>query len=361
MANYIKIFAVGDIFLKSNKNPLKYVVKFFKNEDILFGNLETVLSNDGVSAEKAVSFSTSPENIKWLLQAGFDVVSVANNHTFDMGTIGLLSTLKTLNNNNILSIGAGTDEYSDSCIIERNDIKIGGLAYCNGGYQSLKHPIWVNSLDYNKILHDVAAIKKQCDILVVSLHWGIEKVFYPSPDQIKLAHNLIDSGVNIILGHHPHVLQAFEEYHGGFIAYSLGNFQLEFNPNECQEPNKRTNQSVILELNINKDGYQSYNLIPVWLDKNFAPRPATEKQAQEILGFVENISRPVIKGSINRKWWFEQIGGEYISGNMKSWVIRIRRYGIIHFLNCIKWLLSPFVIQCYLGVIRQKVKKLKSD
>lgn len=364
MTNSIKLIAVGDIFLKpiADQNPFEKVNTLFKKKDILFGNLETALSEEGVPTEKAVSFHTSPENAKWLSQAGFDVVSVANNHTLDLGTTGLLNTLKTLNKNNILSIGAGTDIYSDSCIIERNNLKIAFLAYCEGGYQSPKNPIWINKLDYNKILRDVNILKRECDIIIVSLHWGIEKVFYPSIEQIKLAHNLIDNGVNIILGHHPHVLQAFEEYNGGFIAYSLGNFQLEFDPGECNGlNNKRTNQSVILELIVGKDGYQSYNLIPVLLDKNYYPQPADGKQAQEILGFIQNISVPIINGKITRNWWFEQIAEEYLSGNMQSCIIRIKRYGIIHFLQCIKWLMSPFVLQCYLGVIRQKVKKLKGD
>ena len=340
MINSIKIIAVGDTFLKpiADRNPFEKVDKLFKEKYILFGNLETTLSEEGVPAQKAVSFHTSPENVKWLLQAGFDVVSVANNHTLDLGTTGLLNTLRTLNKNNILAIGAGTDEYSDSCIIERNNIKVGFLAYYEGGYQSPNNPAWINKLDYNKILSDVITLKEQCDIIIVSLHWGMEKVFYPSPNQIKLAYNLIDNGVNIILGHHPHVLQAFEEYNGGFIAYSLGNFHLQFNPEECMGPNnKRTNQSVVLKLNVNKDGYQSYNLIPVVLDENYYPLPASEEQAQEILSFIKNINIPVINGEITRDWWFEQIAEEYLSGNMQSWIIRIRRYGFIHFLQCIKW------------------------
>lgn len=352
------------MFLKpiADKNPFEKVNKHFKEKDILFGNLETALSEVGVPVEKAVSFHTSPENVKWLSQAGFDVVSVANNHTLDLGTRGLLNTLETLNKNNISPIGAGADEYQDSCIIERNNIKIGFLAYYEGGYKNQEAPIWINKLDYNDILRDVNVLKKECDIIIVSLHWGIEKVFYPSPDQIKLAHNLIDNGVNVIFGHHPHVLQAFEEYNGGFIAYSLGNFQLQFNPEECKgQNNKRTNQSVILELIIEKGGYKSHKLTPVLLDKDCTPRSITGKQAQEMLSFIQSISQPIVSGNINRSWWFKQIAGEYLSGNMQSWIIRIKRYGIIHFLQCIKWLMSPFVLQCYLGIIRRKVKKLKGD
>ena len=96
----------------------------------------------------------------------------------------------------------------------------------------------------------------------MSLHWGIEKAFYPSPKQVALAHKLIDSGATIILGHHPHVIQGIENYKSGLIAYSLGNFQFAFDPKECSnENNKRTNQSFILKVRINKQEIESYDIV----------------------------------------------------------------------------------------------------
>ena len=348
----LKLIAVGDICLKTKNNipPFENVKKAFRDKDILFGNLETVLSNRGKEVEKAISLHASPDKVKYLKAAGFDILNVANNHIMDLGWEGFNDTLEVLNRNNLKFIGAGNQKFNNSyALVERKGIKLGFLGYYSGGFGDIKKGVFINRIN-DDIYRDIKNLKLKCDVVIVSLHWGIENVFYPSPKQIKLARNLIDAGSSLILGHHPHVVQGIERYKNGLIVYSLGNFQFIAD-------RKKNRSSVILTAKINKNGIEDYNIIPVKIDENFIPCVMNNQDTQEMLSFIDKISLPIIEERLNEKRWFEEISREHLVGNMKSWIVRIKKYGIKHLLQCIKWLISPFTVKCYLGLLRQRLRK----
>lgn len=350
-----KLLAVGDISLrtKSDSHPFEKVKKVFKDKNILFGNLETVLSNRGKVAEKAVVLFTSPDKVVRLKDAGFDILNIANNHIMDLGVEGVNETLDVLNQNNLRFIGCSNRKFNQSgAVIKVNNIKLGFLAYYGGGFNNPQNDIRINGIDEENIIKEIRSLKPECDAIILSLHWGTENIFYPSPKQIALAHKLIDSGATIILGHHPHVIQGIERYKNGLIAYSLGNFQ--FNHSISYSPN---NQSFIFTIELTKDGLEAYDVIPVKIDDDFVPYVPTEEEQEEIRRFITEISQHIINGTITWGWWFEQIAGEYLSGNMKSFVIRIKKYGVKHLLQCLLWLISPFCIKCYMGLIRKRINK----
>ena len=351
----VKLLAVGDISLqsRSDRYPFEKVKEIFKDKDILFGNLETVLSNRGKKVEKAVILKTTPDRVNWLKDAGFDVLNIANNHIMDLGVDGVNDTLDVLNQNNLNFIGCSNRKFKQTyAIINVNSTKIGFLAYYEGGFNKHQNGILINGMDEENIIKDIISLKPECDAIFLSLHWGIENVFYPSPKQIDLAHKLIDSGATIILGHHPHVIQGIERYKEGLIAYSLGNFQ--FDPSVSYSPN---NQSFMLSIELTKEGLENYDIIPVKIDENFVPYvPAGEEQG-EIRRFISEISQHINNGTITWQWWFEQIAGEYLSDNLKSFIVRIKRYGFKHFLQCGIWLISPFCLRCYAGIISQIAKR----
>jgi len=351
--NIIKLLAVGDISLKTknDKLPFENVKGIFKGKDILFGNLETVLSNQGKETEKAVSLHATSDKASQLKDAGFDILNVANNHIMDLGIEGFNETLKTLIKNNINFIGARNTPEQNYIILEKQGIKLGFLGYSDSGFILPQKNIWVNKLEIKDIIRDIESMKHKCNFIIVSLHWGIENVFYPSPKQIDLAHKIIDGGATIILGHHPHVIQGIETYKNGLIAYSLGNFQ--FDPSVSYSPN---NQSFMLSIELTKDGVKAYDINPVKIGDEFIPYVPADEEQEEIRRFISEKSQHINNGSITQRWWFEQIAGVYLSGNMKSWIIRIKKYGIKHFLHCVRWLISPFVIKCYAGFLLKKLK-----
>lgn len=211
--------------------------------------------------------------------------------------------------------------------------------------------MWINKLELKTIIKDIEFIKQKCDFIIVSLHWGIENVFYPSPRQIEFAHELIGAGAAIILGYHPHVIKGIERYKHGLIVYSLGNFQFE--PSVSKSPN---NQSFIISIELTKEGLEDYEIIPILVNEDFVSVLAKRSDRKNILDFINIISQPLMRGEITESMWFKEIANMYLSGNIKSWIIRIKKYGIKHFLQCIRWLISPFVIRCYIGFLSKKFK-----
>lgn len=349
----VKLLAVGDIYLqtRNGKHPFEGVKQIFKDKDILFGNLETVLSNYGRKTEKAVSLHTSPEKVFYLTDARFDILNIANNHMMDLGLEGFNETLEVLNRNNLKFVGAGNQKFNQPYqIIDKRGIRFGFLGYWEGGFRDPKESVFINRINEENISADIRNLRLQCDFIIISLHWGIENVFYPSPQQIKLARHFIDSGATLILGHHSHAVQGLESYKNGLIAYSLGNFQFE-------AEKEKTRRSIILSVEISKNGIENYKAIPIRIDENFLPYPMDNKNELEMLAFIDTISDPIVKNMINERWWFEEISSEHLRGNMKSWIIRIKKYGIKHFIECIRWLISPFIIKCYFGLLRRSLRK----
>ena len=250
VAECVSLFAVGDMMLGGTAvptlNEFGYDYPFEKTADLLsaaditVGNLETALTYRGEPFEKKYTFRNSPEKVpKALKRAGFDLVSLANNHSMDYGVEGLQDTLLALNNVDLLSVGAGMNQAQarQSEIIESNGQKIGFLAY------SLTFPeeFWAEEgrpgTAFGHAAHvkkDVKNLKDLVDHVVVQFHWGREGTTELRDYQVVLGRGSIDAGASVVLGHHPHILQAIEQYKEGVIYYSLGNFSFGSFSNSVQ-------------------------------------------------------------------------------------------------------------------------------
>jgi len=252
-----KIIAVGDIALgneimmywkKNNETEIQSVFKYtqsiLKTGDFVFGNLEGVLSNNTIHSDlQKYALRSNPKFVEYLKNAGFNVLNVLNNHSYDHGTQALIDTVNAIMEIGIIPIGSnreGMCNPSELVPFEVNSLRIGILSFClNIG--TLKCPNI--KLSINQIENIIQKSRKSVDLLIVSLHWGYEYVSLPSAEQIDIAHRFVDAGANIILGHHPHVLQPIEKYKEGIVVYSLGNFV--FN-----QRYQITNYSTILEIEI---------------------------------------------------------------------------------------------------------------
>ena len=235
------LFFVGDMMLtrgvgasvKKNwdgdyNKPFENVQEL-KDADILFGNLEGPVSDVGNNVGSKYSFRMDPEILLAMKNAGFDIVSFANNHVGDWNVNAFKDTLARLYNNEILKTGAGINntEVQTPTIIEKNGIKFGFLGLSDVG------PAWMEAGDdkagillaTNPHLPEIIKnAKSESDILIVSIHWGDEYKTIHNRRQESLAKIIIDNGADIVIGHHPHVIQDIGEYKGKPIVYSLGNF-----------------------------------------------------------------------------------------------------------------------------------------
>ena len=355
----IRLLAVGDISLETNDRVDLFtdIQPVLNDKDILFGNLETTLSSRGTPAEKTTVLCACPGKAAQLREAGFDVLSVANNHIMDRGPEGAVETLEVLKRNGILAVGASSVGLTQGyAVIERNGVKCGFAGYTEGSFPHRGRDIQVNSIDQGRILADVDILKSQCAIVVISVHWGSENVLYPSPDQIRLARELIDAGATLVLGHHPHVIQGVERWKGGLIAYSLGSFQFDCTHVGLISPNAR--QSVVLSVTLRAGCVETFDIVPVRINKDNTPCLAEGHHKEEIVELVNRVSDPIKAGCVTKQWWLEQIAFYYLQGNMQAWILRIRRYGAKHLLACIRWLVSPFTVRCYIGLARRQAKRL---
>lgn len=357
----VKLLAVGDVCLQTRrgKDPFEMVKGVFKDDSILFGNLETVLSNRGKETERFVPLHVSPEKVVYLKNAGFDILNIANNHVMDMGPEGFDKTLQVLDQNNIAFVGGGNRKFGQSCaIVTKNNIRLGFLAYNKIQFPSkLENDQYVCNLDKDNVIRDINKIKTECDVIIISLHWGIENVFYPSPDQINLARNFVEEGASLILGHHPSVVQGIENYKSGLIVYSLGNFQ--FIDDAHKSIVEKTKETMILSVDIKKNGIKHYQTIPVKIDDDYIPSVMDSEASDKMLSFIDSISRPIINGKINEKWWFAEIAQGHLVSNISAWIFRIKKYGIKHAFMCFRWLISRFQVKCYTGLLRYNLRKYK--
>jgi len=357
----LKLIATGDVFLKSknNTNPLDGIKGMFGSYDIFFSNLETVLSFQGNPIEKRVFLHANPENANYLKNSSFNIVNLANNHIMDYGMLGLIDTLDYLDKKNIRHVGAGRDikEAIAPVIIEKDDLKIGFIGFTSVGINAEVGRHGCAPLNRGLILSALRGLRKKVDILVISIHWGVEYVFYPSPEQQKLARILIDNGADLIIGHHPHVIQGIEEYKGKLIVYSLGNCNFG---TEQDKDYKRVDIGMMLSIQFSKRGVENYELIPIKINSSYIPYLLAGDKKQEVLEFIEKISKP-LRDKIKANFWFEEASSVYLPSQIDSFFIRIKHYGIKHFCSFMRWLLTPFVFKMILGSIRKKAKDLKKN
>ena len=237
----ITLVAVGDIMMGGTAAPefrklgydyaYEQVRPWLTGADIALGNLEGPLTTRGeLLVEKKYRFRSPPEKVApALVNAGFDVLSLANNHSLDWGVTGMQDTREALRRHGLHSIGAGNNatEARAPVIIERQGIKLAFLAYT----LTFPEEFWATpgrpGTAFGHQAHiraDVQAARQQADIVVVSFHWGAEVKTTLRPYQPLLAHTAIDAGAALVVGHHPHILQGAERYKDGLIFYSLGNF-----------------------------------------------------------------------------------------------------------------------------------------
>ncbi|MDR3246836.1 MAG: CapA family protein [Prevotellaceae bacterium] len=240
----VSIIGTGDIMLGSNhpsdaklppndgKDLLTNVKTILKSADVTFGNLEGCFLNSGGTQKSCKSgcyyFRMPDRYVERLLDAGFDVINIANNHMGDFGQQGRTNTVKVLK-----AAGLAFAGLKDIC--ETSEFEINGVKYGFCGFAPNNGTVKINDLDYAKKI--VSALNKTCDIVIVSFHGGAEgpannrvtkktETFYGENrgNVHEFAHTVIDAGADVVFGHGPHVVRAAELYKDRFIIYSMGNF-----------------------------------------------------------------------------------------------------------------------------------------
>lgn len=296
----VKLAAVGDLMFDRTLGrvlrdgrldyPFAGVVEYLINTDVTVGNLETALGTGGEPAPKAYPFISPPETAESLARAGFDIVSLANNHALDYGTETLMEGIGLLRAAGVEPIGAGANaaEARRPYIIEVNGLRLAFLAYANVPVEARSFydvQIWDATEDtpgmawgtVERVVEDVSAVAPLVDHVIVVVHAGYEYVKGPSNEQYNISHAAIDAGATLYIGHHAHILQAIEQYQNGLIVYSLGNFA--FNIDGPPE-------TAIIHITLGQEGVLDWRLFPAMVTETGAPRMATAEETARILADV---------------------------------------------------------------------------
>jgi poly-gamma-glutamate capsule biosynthesis protein CapA/YwtB (metallophosphatase superfamily) len=279
----IKLAFVGDMMLDRGVKNFVYknffgnyeelfskVKEQLQSYDFLFANLEGPISNKGQDIGGLYSFRIEPLVIPILRGVGFDIFSLANNHTYNWGNLALTDTMKLLSSAGIEYIGAGFtgQEAYEGKVLNIKGINISFLAFSEfgaGGIMSSSTNPGLAVISEEDIIKSVSQAKNNSDLVVVSYHFGEEYVNVPNNYQRKYAELAIDYGADLIIGHHAHVIQTLEQYKNVYIIYSLGNFIFD------QYFSVETMQGGLLEVEIGSKSkkIEKVNLRKVFLNKYF--------------------------------------------------------------------------------------------
>ncbi len=291
----ITISAVGDVTIGSDENFgyrntfieevdkynndyfhfVEAVYPIFEQDDITIANLETTLTTAEKKANKKFRFKGEPDYVKILKEGSIEAVNIANNHIHDYLDKGFKDTVNTLENE-----GIGYFGYHDNYTTTKQGIHVGFLGY--EGWEASDKLM-------KQIKKDIESLKEQTDLIVISFHWGIERENYPYKDQLELAHYAVDQGADLVLGHHPHVLQGIEKYKEKFIVYSLGNFLFGGNKNPSDKDSLIFQQSFHFDSEGNLLPVEEIQLIPCSISSvswrnDYKPVPLEGEDKERVLG-----------------------------------------------------------------------------
>jgi poly-gamma-glutamate synthesis protein (capsule biosynthesis protein) len=298
----VTIEVVGDIMMArgvaasmgSNEfMPLRAVADELRSADLTIGNLESSLSQGGAPTQGSDSFGADPQVLTALRRAGFDILSLANNHVGDYGVHALEQTLDEFRGSGIKRVGAGSTTAAAyrPVITDVHGLRVGVIAFnsigespaatrADAGVAQLRMPPRTGPLnhdDLRRLVTGVERLSDRVDVVLVMPHWGEQYTSRPLPLQRRIAVRLADAGATAVLGGHPHWVQGLELHGKSLIAYSLGNFIFDM---DFSEP---TMQGLALQLTFWDDRLMAVTPRPLTIEPDFSARFVDNEKGQRIL------------------------------------------------------------------------------
>ena len=302
----VSLIAVGDISysrgverIVKKQNDINYpflkIGDYLKNADLVFGNLETPITEGREINDFEMIFRSNPLTEKALKLNNFSILSLANNHTPNFGEKGLKDTFFYLGKEGIKYVGAGENEKTayQPVYIEKKGIKFAFLAYNDFdvvplSYKATENYAGTAFMETEKMIEAVKKAKQKSDFVIVSMHSGNEYVNKPNSSQVNFAHSAIDAGADLVIGHHPHVVQILEKHKDKYIFYSLGNFIFDQQASE-------TRKGLMIKVYFTKDEITKISLLPIIMKNLAQPEIADINEAKKIL---QRLNFPTSKQNI---------------------------------------------------------------
>ena len=303
------LLVVGDIMMgrfvgvKINRsgNPthsFEFVNEYLSKPDITIAQLEAPISSGTSLTSEGMILVAQPETVAGLTKSGIDLVFLSSNHFGDALREGMEDNFQILEKNKIEYVGAARNEKDafSPKFIDKNGTKFGFISFVSimpdsyGAADDIAGTAWIDlnsETDLSRVETIISKTKADCDLLFVNFHWGTEYTPDPTPQQIQFARAAIDSGADLIIGTHPHVVQADEIYHGKYIAYSLGNFIMD------QMWSQETTEGVLLPIKVINKKIVNIDLVPTQIIDYSQVKIIGKKQGSSILDRIFKASKNI--------------------------------------------------------------------
>ncbi|MFA6110617.1 MAG: CapA family protein [Candidatus Latescibacterota bacterium] len=308
-ADSVLLCAAGDValggaieealdFAQSRAALIAGVRDLFANADLRFVNLDCTFDTTGPPPHpEEYLVHGDPRHLILLAELGVDLLSLANNHGMDYGGASLLATRDHVMRLGIRTVGAGVDlnEAGAGTVLVRHGRRVGFLAYAS------EHP-WVGAIpagpgapgvapiDPERMNEAIARLRREVDHVVVSVHWGKESLHYPPPAVLDLGRRLVDQGADLVIGHHPHVVQGIEVSGRGVILFSLGNLLYPDYPEQRLSFAGPQRESLVVLVRLSSAGAEVAELVPVAMAADGCLARLSEPRRSEALTEVERYS-----------------------------------------------------------------------
>lgn len=260
------------------------VRSILEKDDLSIVNMEGTLTESTTRKDKTFAFKAPPEYASILSGSSVEAANLANNHSYDYGEQSYTDTVEALENAGVATFG-----YENVKILEIKGIKVG----LTGIYELAEH-----LEKKQQVQENIAALKKSgAQLIIVNFHWGMEKEYVPNETQKELARYAVDEGADLVIGHHPHVLQGIEKYKDKYIAYSLGNFCFGGNSNPSDKDTMIFQQTFTFK-NGELTTDDNLSIIPCSLStsskrNDYCPTPLEGSEKQRVLDKIDEYSQQI--------------------------------------------------------------------
>jgi poly-gamma-glutamate capsule biosynthesis protein CapA/YwtB (metallophosphatase superfamily) len=297
---------VGDAAAGDPGAPLRPMQRRLARSDLTVGNLESTLSTTGAPRQGDDSFAADPTVLPALADAGFDLLSLANNHTGDFGPRAFRQTMHRIDRSPIAPIGAGLNGRAawSPVVLRTNGLRFGFVAFNAIGETpraTARHagvaevrmgprtgPL--NRRDLHRLTTTIRSLARRTDVVIALPHWGEQYTNFPVPDQRRVGAAMIDAGADLVVGGHAHWVQGISMHHHHLIVNCLGNFIFDM------DFSQQTREGVLLELVFWGDDLKEARFQPYVIGSDFAPRPVTGPPARQTLQRMWRASDPPFRG-----------------------------------------------------------------
>jgi poly-gamma-glutamate capsule biosynthesis protein CapA/YwtB (metallophosphatase superfamily) len=319
------LLIVGDVFVRRDDPPsvFQHVKDLMRSADFMLGNLEGSVADVGTAREKhgAVAWKGDSRQITAVQTAGFHAMTVANNHMMDYGHEAMLETLTNLDRIGVKHTGAGRNfsEAHTPAIVERDGCKVALLGYTSvfmadweagsnssglavmRAHTSYEAPAryfeapgtpptihtWVEPEHKAQLAADIAAARKQADIVICTFHWGVSNGYKKLTEyQVELGRHAVDAGADLVFGHHPHVLQGIDVHKGRAIFYSLGNFT--FARHNAAKGHEL--ETLIIRCRIRDRKLHAVEFLPARCDEQLDPHVLKLEHGRDVVKLIKSRS-----------------------------------------------------------------------